>query len=583
LNNHKKRNIITKEIDMRHTPNQRLGVGFTNFENKKEDYVWIPASRYEFHEFQLKAITEFLRFHNFSINNTSKRLALFAIERYNKYIFLKEKSDKWKTRNLFTIFKNKNLWVSEKYREEKNKDKYSFFYEIVDEHKLKYKDVVKFVEECKKSDCFKIIDGNYYHQRATQICYNGYDKDRFFILPKNCKEEDLLYKMGQFVILSCVQENKENEITHWKNSCRELIDEENFVKIKGRSHISEIARNSNVEFEKINKTFIKTDKKLGIKFFSYTRTYRDGGISGGRMYSGITQLSKEHREKLYKIFRLEEIDVSSAQMQYVECASYGKHFSDRDMYENVFNNIHCLKKYKKYYPHLREFIKFGCSIMVNKQSATTFLMNQKLSELGLIYSDEEITNRRKFAQDLKDELKLNDMKKVYETKQYISYLKAMKDERMLRITKSHSEELVKKLKNIPQKVLKKMTYEFYDAFNKLYPKVYVDKVAGKYELPESNAVIHMIHTNKHVLLSIHDCIIVRENSPIEDIKKELYDCLYNEFIRMKKNKLSFNYKKVINLKSIKFKLIQLKNKLPRGTIHLLIYNTFPNDRIVLIT
>ena len=43
------------------------------------------------------------------------------------------------------------------------------------------------------------------------------------------------------------------------------------------------------------------------------------------------------------------------------------------------------------------------------------------------------------------------------------------------------------------------------------------------------------------------------------------------------------YKKVLNLKSLKFKLIQLNNKLPRGTIHSSIYNTFPNDRIVLIS
>lgn len=583
MNNHKKRNKITEEIDMRHTPNQRLGVGFVNFANKKEDYVWMPASRYKFHNFQLKAITELLSFHNFSINNTSKILALFVLERYNKYVFLKEESDKWTTRNFLAIFKNKNLWVSKKYRTKENEEKYSFFYELVDENNLKYKDVIKFVEDCKKSDCFKVVDGNYHHQRATQISYCGYNRDRFFILKKNSKDDSLYLKIGQVIVLSCVQENQESIVTHWKNSCRELIDEEDFIKIKGKSNITEEVRNSNIEFKKINKMFRKMDTQLGIQFFSYTRTYRDGGIHGGRMYSGMTQFPKKNREKVFKVFGLEEIDISSAQMQYVECVSYQKQFSDRDMYRNVFDNIHCLKKYKKYYSDLRQFIKLGCSVMINKRTATTFIMNKKLSDLGLIYSDEEITNRRNFAKDLKEDLKLDNINDVYKSKEYISYLKKMKDERQLRIIKSHSENLVLKLKKIPQKVLKKMTYELYDTFNGLYPKYYIDKISGRYELPESNSVIHMINTNKNVLFSIHDCIVVKKNSNLEMIKQELYDCLYNEFFRMKKNILSFDFKKVLNLKTIQFKLNQVKNILARGINHSLIYNIFPNDRIVLIT
>jgi hypothetical protein len=86
----------------------------------------------------------------------------------------------------------------------------------------------------------------------------------------------------------------------------------------------------------------------------------------------------------------------------------------------------------------------------------------------------------------------------------------------------------------------------------------------------------MMNSNSNVKFAIHDCLVVNINSNLEKIKNEFYDKLKNEFTRFKKNIISFSYKKIINFKKLKLKLTS-------GCISLSIYNTFPNDRIVLIT
>ncbi|HCY05720.1 MAG TPA: hypothetical protein DHS57_00055 [Erysipelotrichaceae bacterium] len=91
----------------------------------------------------------------------------------------------------------------------------------------------------------------------------------------------------------------------------------------------------------------------------------------------------------------------------------------------------------------------------------------------------------------------------------------------------------------------------------------------------------MINSNSNVKFAIHDCLVVKANSNLEKIKNEFFDKLKNEFTRYKKNIISFSYKKIINLKKLKFKKAKLK--LTSGGISLLIYNAFPNDRIVLIS
>ena len=82
----------------------------------------------------------------------------------------------------------------------------------------------------------------------------------------------------------------------------------------------------------------------------------------------------------------------------------------------------------------------------------------------------------------------------------------------------------------------------------------------------------MINSNSNVKFAIHDCLVVKTNSNLEKIKNEFFDKLKNEFTRYKKNIISFSYKKIINLKKVKFKL----KLTPRG-ISLPIYNIFNHE------
>jgi len=571
MNNYKERFKTVELEDLKHPQNAKFSLG-----EHPDEKVTIPASRYEIEDCFLNVADEYLKFYNMTVNQTSKHLLVLIFERRSRCFFLYTVETEHKTENFFLVFLNRNIWKSKKSRTIEDYNQYSMIYEIIDKYNLKYKDTVKFIKELQKCKAFTIIKGSFFSKKTTSVSYTAnFKNDEFFKVPKNCDDFTFYKKMGQCILMFCFQENLKHLIQHWEDSAeiimeRDRLDE--FIKIKGKqSDLSNKAWNDQIEFKKMNKLFEKVDKELKCKFFTYTRIYREGALKGGRIYNGITQFPKEFRDIIFEMYGLTEIDLSSAQMQYLDFISYKKEFSDRDMYEEIFNNMQSVRRYKKYYKELRPFIKLGCSIMINKSSATTYILNNELVRLGLIYSNEEVSKRRKLIEELKSKYE-----NPYTSQEYLNFLKAIKSKRLERIKQSKSEKLVKSLQKIPQKVLKAMIYDFVKTFNLLYPSYFIKQISGKYELPESNSVIEMINSNSNVKFAIHDCLVVKTNSNLEKIKNEFFDKLKNEFIRYKKNIISFSYKKIINLKKVKLKLI------PRGT-SLLIYNTFPNDRIVLIT
>lgn len=576
MNNYKERFKTVELEDLKHPQNAKFSLG-----EYPDEKVTIPASRYEIEDCFLNVAEEYLKFYNITVNETSKHLLVLIFERKDKKFFLSTVETPHKSRNFFLILLNKNIWKSKKSRTEEDYKKYSMFYENIDRYNLKYKDVVRFVKELQKCKAFLVIKGSFFTKSATKISYiANFKNDEFFKVPKNCDDFTFYKKMGQCILMFCFQENLKHLIQHWENSAEILMEQDrldDFVKIKGKqNHLSNKAWNDQVEFKKMNKLFEKVDRELKCKFFTYTRVYREGALKGGRIYNGITQFPKELRKIIFEMYGLTEIDLSSAQMQYLDFVSYKKEFSDRDMYEDIFNNMQSVKKYKKYYKELRPFIKLGCSVMVNKSSATTYILNNELVRLGLIYSNEEVSKRRKLIEELKSKYE-----NPYTAQEYLNFLKAIKGKRLERIKQSKSEKIVKSLKYVPQKVLKAMIYDFVKTFNLLYPSYFIKQISGKYELPESNSVIEMINSNSNVKFAIHDCLVVKTNSNLEKIKNEFFDKLKNEFTRYKKNIISFSYKKIINLKKAKFKKVKLK--LTTGGISLPIYNIFPNDKIVLIS
>jgi hypothetical protein len=151
----------------------------------------------------------------------------------------------------------------------------------------------------------------------------------------------------------------------------------------------------------------------------------------------------------------------------------------------------------------------------------------------------------------------------------------MKDVRVSLFDENYSEELNEIAKRFTQKDLKAFSFEIITALEELYNYDTILKIQGKLELPESNALIEMMNSND-VVIGIHDCIVVKKDKP-NSLKKKFMKLIKNEMTRLKKGIISFNYKKIVSVKTLKFNLI------PPGYFRFTICNTYKYDKIQLVS
>jgi len=518
----------------------------------EEGYYEIPAFILNTPESFDKPLTSLMKLNNLTINKTSKVLFSFLIERYNKKNVLQNVKTPHKTKNKLLIPLNKNLYFQKELPIE-----YQFFQLLRDHFKFVYKDVVRFVKELKKCKAFVVHKGSYFRHKCTEASFRGFK----FVNFKGWTDRE---KLGIVLQLSCYQESLlryvHNYIKHFNYE----------VKCKYASEKTNLELyNSNVEFLKMNKNLRKAEKKSGCVGLQYSRIFRNNCKEGGRMYNLLTSIPSYLRKIILDECGLKELDGTSMQLRQIN--QYMNNDKEIDYYMQLISKCNSVNKNKHNYL-LRQFAKRAASIYLNAKQRryVQFMIQREFEDLGLIYTDSQVFTRRNKAAELYNKGYDN----PYKTTEYLSHLKSMKDVRMSLFNENYSEELSEIAKHFSQKNLKAFTFEILTALEELYNYDIILKIQGKLELPESNALIEMMNS-EDVVIGLHDCIIVRKDKP-NSLKDKFMNLIKNEMFRLKKQIITFSYKKVIKVKNWKFNLI------PQGYFHSIICNTIMNDKIQLI-
>lgn len=488
-----------------------------------------------------------------TINDTSLTLFKLCVERYNKYIVLKKSDSKYESKNKVLIPLNKNLYYNKKLEGE-----YFNFQLIRDKFNLKYEEVVLFIKEIKKLNCFVVIKGSFFKNKTTLIGFRGYKYLNY--------NNNILSNLSLLVTLMNYQEELIYSVTSYYKNIKEC-----FIKIKQLKNdsVENKIRNQNIDLFKINKKYRKAEKKTGSLGLQYYRVFRDDGKKGGRIYNLLTQTPKYIRNEIYNILNLKELDIVSAQLKMIDTYLYPNVKSgEKDFYIQLINK--CPSIYKnKHKGLLRSYAKQASSIYINASNrsyAQRFIHNE-FEKNGLIYTDNEIQHRRNVAYELKQKR----IEKIYKNYLYVSELNSLKHKRIDRFNENFNEKNCLIAKHFTQKSLKAFTFEIQKALEELYPSYVIDKIKSKLELPESNALIQIISSN-NALIGIHDCIIV-EKGKRNNIKNLFVNFIENEMLRLKKGIISYSFKKIINLKKSYFSFPQT---------HWSIYNTNYNEKTVLL-
>lgn len=515
-------------------------------------YYEIPAFILNTPESFDAPLTVLMELNNLTINKTSKVLFSFLIERYNKKNVLQNVKTPHKTKNKLLIPLNKNLYFQKELPIE-----YQFFQLLRDHFKFVYKDVVRFVKELKKCKAFVVHKGSYFRHKCTEVSFRGFK----FVDFKGWTDRE---KLGIVLQLSCYQESLlryvHNYIKHFNYE----------VKCKYASEKTNLELyNSNVEFLKMNKNLRKAEKKSGCVGLQYSRIFRNNCKEGGRMYNLLTSIPSYLRKIILDECGLKELDGTSMQLRQIN--QYMNNDKEIDYYMQLISKCNSVNKNKHNYL-LRQFAKRAASIYLNAKQRryVQFMIQREFEDLGLIYTDNQVFTRRNKATELYNKGYDN----PYKTTEYLSHLKSMKDVRMSLFNENYSEELSEIAKHFSQKNLKAFTFEILTALEELYNYDIILKIQGKLELPESNALIEMMNS-EDVVIGLHDCIIVRKDKP-NSLKDKFMNLIKNEMFRLKKQIITFSYKKVLKVKNWKFNLI------PSGYFHSIIYNTIMNDKIQLI-
>lgn len=518
----------------------------------EEGYYEIPAFILNTPESFDAPLTVLMELNNLTINKTSKVLFSFLVERYNKKNVLQNVRTPHTTQNKLLIPLNKNLYFQKELPIE-----YQFFQLLRDHFKFVYKDVVRFVKELKKCKAFVVHKGSYFRHKCTEVSFRGFK----FVDFKGWTDRE---KLGIVLQLSCYQESLlryvHNYIKHFNYE----------VKCKYASEKTNLELyNSNVEFLKMNKNLRKAEKKSGCVGLQYSRIFRNNCKEGGRMYNLLTSIPSYLRKIILDECGLKELDGTSMQLRQIN--QYMNNDKEIDYYMQLISKCNSVNKNKHNYL-LRQFAKRAASIYLNAKQRryVQFMIQREFEDLGLIYTDNQVFTRRNKATELYNKGYDN----PYKTTEYLSHLKSMKDVRMSLFNENYSEELSEIAKHFSQKNLKAFTFEILTALEELYNYDIILKIQGKLELPESNALIEMMNS-EDVVIGLHDCIIVRKDKP-NSLKDKFMNLIKNEMFRLKKQIITFSYKKVLKVKNWKFNLI------PQGYFHSVICNTIMNDKIQLI-
>lgn len=518
----------------------------------EEGYYEIPAFILNTPESFDAPLTVLMELNNLTINKTSKVLFSFLVERYNKKNVLQNVRTPHTTQNKLLIPLNRNIYFQKELPIE-----YQFFQLLRDHFKFVYKDVVRFVKELKKCKAFVVHKGSYFRHKCTEVSFRGFK----FVNFKGWTDRE---KLGIVLQLSCYQESLlryvHNYIKHFNYE----------VKCKYASEKTNLELyNSNVEFLKMNKNLRKAEKKSGCVGLQYSRIFRNNCKEGGRMYNLLTSIPSYLRKIILDECGLKELDGTSMQLRQIN--QYMNNDKEIDYYMQLISKCNSVNKNKHNYL-LRQFAKRAASIYLNAKQRryVQFMIQQEFEDLGLIYTDNQVFTRRNKAAELYNKGYDN----PYKTTEYLSHLKSMKDVRMSLFNENYSEELSEIAKHFSQKNLKAFTFEILTALEELYNYDIILKIQGKLELPESNALIEMMNS-EDVVIGLHDCIIVRKDKP-NSLKDKFMNLIKNEMFRLKKQIITFSYKKVLKVKNWKFNLI------PQGYFHSIIYNTIMNDKIQLI-
>ena len=515
-------------------------------------YYEIPAFILNTPEGFDKPLTSLMKLNNLTINKTSKVLFSFLIERYNKKNVLQNVKTPYRTKNKLLIPLNKNLYFQKELPVE-----YEFFQLLRDHFKFVYKDVARFVKELKKCKAFVVLNGSFFRHRCTEASFRGYK----FVDFKDWTDRE---KLGIVLQLSCYQENLlryvRDYITSFKCevNCKEAPDEINLE-----------LYNANVEFLKMNKNLRKAEEKSGCIGLQYSRKFRNNCKEGGRMYNLLTSIPSYLRKIILDECGLKELDGTSMQLRQIN--QYMNNDKEIDYYMQLISKCNSVNKNKHKYL-LRQFAKKAASIYLNAKQRryVQFMIQQEFEDLGLIYTDSQVFTRRSKAADLYNK----GCENPYKTTEYLSHLKSIKDVRMSLFDENYSEELNEIAKHFTQKNLKAFTFEILTALEELYNYDIILKIQGKLELPESNALIEMMNS-EDVVIGLHDCIIVQKDKP-DSLKDKFMNLIKNEMFRLKKQIISYSYKKVLKVKNWKFNLI------PPRYFHSIICNTTMNNKIQLI-
>ncbi len=515
-------------------------------------YYEIPAFILNTPESFDAPLTVLMELNNLTINKTSKVLFSFLVERYNKKNVLQNVRTPHTSQNKLLIPLNRNIYFQKELPIE-----YQFFQLLRDHFKFVYKDVVRFVKELKKCKAFVVHKGSYFRHKCTEVSFRGFK----FVNFKGWTDRE---KLGIVLQLSCYQESLlryvHNYIKHFNYE----------VKCKYASEKTNLELyNSNVEFLKMNKNLRKAEKKSGCVGLQYSRIFRNNCKEGGRMYNLLTSIPSYLRKIILDECGLKELDGTSMQLRQIN--QYMNNDKEIDYYMQLISKCNSVNKNKHNYL-LRQFAKRAASIYLNAKQRryVQFMIQQEFEDLGLIYTDNQVFTRRNKAAELYNKGYDN----PYKTTEYLTHLKSMKDVRMSLFDENYSEELSEIVKHFTQKSLKAFTFEVLTALEELYNYDIILKIQGKLELPESNALIEMMNS-EDVVIGLHDCIIVRKDKP-DSLKDKFMNLIKNEMFRLKKQIITFSYKKVLKVKNWKFNLI------PQGYFHSIICNTIMNDKIQLI-
>jgi len=521
----------------------------------EKGYYEIPAFILEMPDHFKAPLESLMKLCNISFNETSLVLFSFLIERYNKKNVLQSVKTPHKTQNKLLIPLNKNLYYQKELPVE-----YQFFQLLRDHYKFVYKDVVRFVKELKKCKAFIVHNGSHFRHKCTEASFRGFK----FIDFKGWTDRE---KLGIVLQLSCYQES----LLSYVHNYIENFDYE--VKCKYAPEETNLELyNSNVEFLKMNKDLRKAEKKSGCVGLQYSRIFRKKCKEGGRMYNLLTGIPSYLREIIFDECDLKELDGTSMQLRQINQYMYNKVDEEIDYYMQLISKCSSVNK-NKHNRLLRRFAKKAASIYINSPQRyyVPFMIKKEFEDLGLIYSDDQVFARR----DKAVEIRKKGYENPYKTPMYLSHLKSMKDVRMSLFDENYSEELNEIAKYFTQKDLKAFSFEIITALEELYSYDIILKIQGKLELPESNALIDMMNTGD-VVAGIHDCLVVKKDKP-NSLKDKFMKLIKNEMTRLKKGIISFNYKKIVPIKSLKFNLI------PPGYFRFTICNTEYDNKIQLVS